>query len=157
MITDNIRNLKMYHQLGDQADFILDFIERAKKTKLAPGKYDLLGDELFALVQEYETKDDSECLPESHEQYADLQYMMEGREIMGWQLTDGLAMLEDRRPEADIMFYKKTERMADIKLNRDMFVLLYPEDAHTPCIRYEEKAKVRKIVFKIKQQDRKNK
>lgn len=150
MIVDKISNIMEYDKLGIHADKILEFINLVRNNGLTEGRYDILGENLFALVQRYETKNDSECLPESHEKYADLQFIVEGREIIGWEFADELDMVDDRRPDSDIMFYQKAERKADIKLEKNMFVLLFPNDAHTPGLHRFEESKVFKIVFKIK-------
>jgi biofilm protein TabA len=150
MITDTIGNLERYDKLGIHAKEIDAFITSAKIALPPDGRYDILGDDLFALVQTYDTKEDSLCYPEAHEKYADLQYMLMGMEIMGWQLADVLELTEDRRQGEDILFYKKAERKADIKLEQDMFVLLFPGEVHTPCLCHGNRAEVHKIVFKIR-------
>ena len=62
---------------------------------LATGRHTIVGDEVFALVQEYRTKSHSEGFWESHRKYIDVQYMVRGAERMGYA---NLASLAERQP-----------------------------------------------------------
>jgi biofilm protein TabA len=150
MIIDSINNLYRYSGLGIAADKITEFVQYAKKVKLCQGRYDILGDDLFALVQRYNTKDEAECLPESHKQYIDLQYIVEGREELLWDFSDKLKIVDNRTSKEDIIFYEKTSGKARVILEGDMFAMLFPYDAHIPCLHCGEPSKVYKIVFKIR-------
>lgn len=150
MIIDKIDNLAQYGPLGIPSDKIMEFIGRAQKTDLREGRHDILGDSLFALVQKYDTRDDSVCYPESHEKYADLQFILRGRERLTWNFTDRLSVKQDNRPDSDILFYHRDSPQADVLLEAGMFALLYPDDAHMPCLHAGECSRVYKIVFKIR-------
>ncbi|WP_069999531.1 YhcH/YjgK/YiaL family protein [Cellulosilyticum sp. I15G10I2] len=150
MIVDHISNLKKYNELGLWGEKIIEFIAYFQKAKLRDGRYDILGDNLFALVQSYMTIPSDEGRWESHQEYVDLQYIVQGAEMMYWALTDTLAVSEDHTPEKDILFYHKGPHKAALILERDMFALLLTHDAHMPCCETLHKQKVKKIVFKIK-------
>ncbi len=150
MIVDKLKRLKLYQNLGLPVKEILEFVEQAKTNLLVDGRHDILGDDLFALVQRYDTKEEIACLPESHLKYIDLQYVLEGEEVLLWDFAEELTVVDDKRPEADIRFHEKKPPLADVVLKKDMFAILYPEDAHTPCLHHETVSTVQKIVFKIK-------
>lgn len=149
MILDQIKNIHNYEGIGFDATKILDFIERAKKEKLPEGKYELDGEQLFALIQVYETKDRKECLYEAHRLYMDIQYMAEGAEQMYCSNIDSLKLIEDRTPIADILFYDQTEEEASFVVKEGNFALFLPQDAHMPCCHFKEAGQVKKIVFKV--------
>lgn len=151
MIADDIRNLELYPQFDFCREQIFGFIDKVKKEGLPDGRYPLIGeDTVFALLQSYETKPKDECRMESHFRYADLQYILEGEEIIGYERTEVLEP-EDEPSPGDIRFYKKGRDTGGNLLTAGMFGYYAPTDAHMPCISAKEglREKARKIVFKI--------
>ena len=150
MIFDKLTNLSTYPQLAAYQGEILDFVEKMKKENLPDGRYDPRGDELFALVQRYETKPLEGAKMESHKLYADLQYIYSGREWIYVDFTDELTVCEDRTPAADILFYEVRPNKGGTLLSEGMFGYYAPQDAHMPCIMVDGPEKGLKIVFKIR-------
>ena len=58
MIFDKIENLDRYREFAEYGKLIRDFIKQDKSEYLAEGRYELDGENLFALVQTYETVDE---------------------------------------------------------------------------------------------------
>ena len=137
MIFDKIENLDRYREFAEYGKLIRDFIKQDKSENL------------FALVQTYETKDKDDARMEAHIKYADLQFMEEGEERIYVDFADELEMEEDRTPDQDILFYKKAGDHGFNILTEGTFGYYAPQDAHMPCIKNKEKQNVRKIVFKI--------
>ena len=108
MIFDKIENLDRYREFAEYGKLIRDFIKQDKSEHLAEGRYELDDENLFALVQTYETKDKDDARMEAHRKYADLQFMEEGEERIYVDFADELEMEEDRTPDQDILFYKKS-------------------------------------------------
>lgn len=127
----------------------MDFIDKEKNENLPVGKYELEGERLFAIVQKYSTKDKKDGRIESHKKYLDMQYIVEGQEMIYCYWADKLHVNENQTPSADFIFYDMGDEQVSIKLNCGMFALLYPEDAHLPCCQIEKEKAVKKIVFKI--------
>lgn len=150
MIADRIENLKYYPGFLPYAEKITAFIERVKTEELADGRYELMGDEMFALVQSYVTRPREEGRIEGHKIYSDLQYIIEGKEYIGWAPVAGLAVEEDHRPAGDILFYDSGKTYGGTLLEAGMFGFYLPTDGHMPCGAVGECAAARKIVFKIK-------
>lgn len=150
MIVDHINRLESYSRLGIHVDKILEFIRYAKSQPLHEGRYDILGDDLYALVQKYETKERTKCQPETHVNHIDLQYIVHGEEHMLWHDKDMLQPIVrlDRKLD-DIYFYHREPEQGIVRLKAGYFALLFPADAHTPCIKIDEIKPVYKIVFKI--------
>ncbi len=150
MILDRIENLGQYTCMATYREQIEEFIKLCKETKLERGKYDIVGDDLFALVQTYETRECEEGKMESHKKYIDLQYVEKGSELMHWSPVEGLEVEEVYEADKDVMFYKKQKAYAEIPLKEGLFVCFFPEDAHMLGAMYETKQEIDKIVFKIR-------
>lgn len=150
MIIDKITNLDKYMDLKEIKDDILRFIEKSEKEQLPDGRYEIRGEDLFALVQSYQTRDLSEGRLESHVLYTDLQYIAKGEEVIYWHNIDELEVEEDKRPAADAIFYHVRQPKNGCVLKNGMFGYYMPADGHMPCMRVDISVDVKKIVFKIK-------
>lgn len=150
MITDKGENLECYAGLGIPAELIWEFIQRAETEDLAEGKYELLGNDLFAMIQVYETKAKKQGKYEAHKAYIDIQYMLHGQERMYVANVERLRLIEDRTPVEDVMLFEQTEEDMDILVRVGCFALFYPQDAHLPCCMEQTGKQVKKIVFKWK-------
>lgn len=149
MITDRISKLEKYEGLRPYAEKIREFIAYAAKEALPDGRYELLGEEMFALVQTYETRKLEDCRIEGHRKYSDLQYIAEGNEYIYWNPAEELETEEDRTPDEDILFYAGRITKGCTRLTKGMFGFYLPSDGHMPCAAVEECSPVKKIVFKI--------
>lgn len=150
MIIDTLDNLPLYHVLEEEKiKLIQDFCQKASKEELAEGRTDLCGEKLFALVQKYQTKAKEESTLEAHKKYLDMQYIVSGEEYFYIHKTSKCTVLEDQTPEKDFIFLQSEEQDVRVKAGAGMFILLFPQDAHMPCIQVEGKENITKIVFKI--------
>ena len=150
MITDKLSNIHLYPLLARYVEAITAFARKAEEENLPVGKYELMGDELFAMVQCYTTKPAEEGRMESHRIYTDLQYVMAGTEELRYAPVDMLTVEEDQTPAKDMLFYKEKQGTDTTRLLPGMFTLYLPTDGHMPQLQDGGPAEVHKIVFKIK-------
>ena len=150
MIVDSILNITKYDSLNIHANEILNFVKKAEEENLEDGRYEILGNDLFALVQTYETKDVSEGKFETHKKYIDVQFVREGKEVMNYKLKDKLVVSEDLSDVSDLIFYENPTDYTSVVVEAGSFALFAPQDGHMPGIKYNDKETVKKIVFKIK-------
>lgn len=145
MIVDYIQYYMKY------ADIVPGFIEGFQfalslKDKSA-GRYEL-NEDIYAMVQEGVTEELNEGAYESHKKYIDVQIMVEGEEVMKWQEVNHLKESIPYNEEKDAEF-----RIGDgdsIHVKKDMFYLVFPQDAHKPCRHEEIPTIYKKIVLKIR-------
>ncbi len=147
MIIDNIKNKEIYYALGDGFKLGFDFIDKAVKENLEVGRYELDGNRVFALVQEYDSKTEGKL--ESHDNYIDIQYIISGEEEMFWQFRENYEETIPYNPEKDITFYKDNDVAVGLKFKAGDFAVFYPIDIHKPGMKIAESVPVRKIVVKI--------
>lgn len=119
-------------------------------TERDNGRYDLEGNKMFALVQEVDTVDKHDRLPESHREYVDVQFLVAGTEkIVVSRRTPELPLSEDRFEQEDVSFYSQTNIESDIVLTPGMFVMLFPADVHRPGCSVAGGERIRKVVIKV--------
>jgi YhcH/YjgK/YiaL family protein len=148
MIIDKIENAKIYYNLSDRIKKSLDYITQTDLKELQPGKYEIDGENLFALISEYETKTESEGKLEAHKKYIDVQYVIEGEELMGYSPLGNQQVLEPYKEENDIIFFSGEKSF--IRVKKGMFAIFFPADVHIPGICVENKSRVKKLVIKVK-------
>ena len=82
MIFDTLANAQKYYSLHSRFEDAFEFINKAISENLPVGRYELDGKNLFALVQEYTTKNPEEAKNEAHRKYIDIQCVLSGEERM---------------------------------------------------------------------------
>ena len=149
MIIDTIDNASLYYGLGDGIAAALKYIESSDFSALRPGRYDIDGDQVYALVQDYFTRPRDAALWEVHRKYIDVQFVVSGREMMGYtgiRSVDASAIPE-YNDEKDIV---KFEANGDFILaGPGTFAIFTPQDAHMPAINVSQAEMVRKVVVKV--------
>ncbi|MBU2699236.1 YhcH/YjgK/YiaL family protein [Sporomusaceae bacterium BoRhaA] len=128
----------------------LDYLSKTDFIAMPIGRYDL-SEGIFALVQEYQTESKAKRRPESHVDYLDVQYIVQGEEIISYAyLTEDCRVEENQLPKNDMIFYsKKIADEVDLNLSAGMFAVLFPWDVHRPCVTKKVDSKVKKVVLKI--------
>lgn len=146
MIVDLLMNVERYGALLPGLTAGLDFLRARKFERVEPGRVEIDGDRLFAIVQEYETKAPGSGKWEAHRRYWDIQYVVQGVEVMHWA---NITHLEAGTyvPEKDFLPLEGSGDL--ITLRTGMVAILSPQDAHMPGMAIERPERVRKVVVKV--------
>jgi biofilm protein TabA len=150
MIADKIENAKSYSGLSKRLKKALELLQDKTVIEAKDGKYFVDGDNLFYLVMHYTTKSMEQCRLEKHKNYIDIQLVADGREIIGYAPAGNLTVTEKYNPEKDVEFYKTPDDMVKINLDKGMFGIFFPHDAHMPKCQLKSPSNVLKIVVKVK-------
>lgn len=147
MIFDTLDNVNNYEGLG-RVYTALKFLSETDFSKIDLGRYELDGDNIFYMVQSYDT-DPDKTISEAHKKYIDIQYMVEGEEIIGVADISCDKELTEAKEENDVWFYNcKTEPLT---LSAGKYMVLYPNDLHCPGVATNGTALTcRKVVVKVK-------
>ena len=127
-----------------------EFLSKPELNELELGRYEILGNEVFAIIQEYDTRMDGDF--EAHRNYVDIQCVLEGSEyIYVASIQECSNPVEEYKPESDIIFYRDAQSYRKILADKDNYLVLFPSDAHQPCMSIgSEATKIRKVVIKIR-------
>lgn len=148
MIIDKLKNSDTYYALGERFKTAFEYLKNTDINKLENGKYEIDGENIFVSVQDYETKPIENGRWEAHRKYADIQFLAEGSEQLGYTDTESLEPETEYDSDNDIIFLKGSGQFA--KAQAGDFLVFFPNDAHMPCISTEKPAYVKKAVVKIK-------
>ena len=147
MVIDMLEHNALYSGLGAGIAKALDYLSKTDFTELDPGKYEIDGGNVFALVSEYSTKPRQEGKWEAHRKYIDVQYMVKGTEMFGFaQLNPDKQGPYDE--QKDLMF---TDADGDFVVFRaGMIIIAFPHDLHMPGLAVIKPQPVRKVVVKVR-------
>lgn len=149
MIFDTRSNLSFYRGYSPLFDLALHYLETTNLNALEPGKYPIQGDSVFTLIQAPETAKREDRLWESHKRYIDIQYLISGKEWIGFQNTDFLTIKEPYCTERDIAFFHDKGKGFFVPMVPESFVVCFPQDAHMPLVCESSPESIKKAVIKI--------
>lgn len=143
MISGELKEFKYYEKMLPQLAFLAEIATPEKCPE--PGRYDMPWG-YYSVIK-------GTTIPvegvgyESHQEYIDVQCMVEGGEYMEWQNTARLTEETPYSPEKDLTFWQGKGNI--IKMEPGMFYVVFPEDAHKPARHVDEPHDFLKIVAKI--------
>lgn len=146
MILDKIGNIKNYLGISTNMDTAINYMINNSFSDLEVGRHEIDGDSVFVLIQEYETKNIEEGKIESHKKYIDIQYVIEGSELIGYAPIEDLNVIKEYDDNNDFMLFDGEFETHRIEKGR--FAVYFPHDGHMPTVN-DCKKKVKKAVFKI--------
>ena len=150
MIIDRIENHSLY-PFGSLWEKSFEFL-KTLSPETEDGKQIIQGDDLFAGIDCYNTKQRDVAKLETHQTYVDIQVLLSGSECLEIFAKDGLSISEPYDAERDAEFYQvPCEAPIRLTLTPGMFVVFFPDDAHMPCLINGESSKpVQKVVIKVR-------
>jgi biofilm protein TabA len=146
MILDSLSQASRYHLLHPYLEAGFNFLQQNDLSLLADGRHTIDGERVFAIVARDQGRGRSAAPLEFHRRYLDIQYVVEGADVIGWQ-----PLAACRHPRApydasrDIGFFDEPVENW-IGLAAGHFAIFFPEDAHAPLA---GEGAVHKIVVKV--------
>lgn len=148
MIIDSLENSKKYSYLGKKFQKAFTFLYNTNFANIENGKHIIEGENIYALVSEYISKNHNEITWEAHRKYVDLQYVAKGVESIGYSHISNMISIKTYDELLDYELFTGKGTLIPIKEN--FFMILFPEDCHVPQLMYEEQTSIKKVVIKIK-------
>ena len=129
---------------------VIPGLEEAIKTiesleTLEPATYPLSCGKI--LVQQGTTKPLDGAALEAHRKFLDIQYILEGQEVVGWAPVDTLLPESEFNTEKDVGKYIGSS--TPITVPAGYCYVVYPEDGHAPGKHLDIPNDYRKIVVKL--------
>ncbi len=150
MILDTIQNAKQYAGLNPDVDRVLEAMQAYTPDNYPGGRIELDGSRLFMLLNSYETHELGDNLSEAHRQYLDVMYMVEGEETIYVKPTAQLqCVTREYDPAIEALLAKTDADVTPVLLRAGSFVVLFPQDAHTPACHANGPCQVKKIIGKV--------
>ncbi len=149
MFSTNLSIAEKYNYLEDKFKAGYKWLQENDIITLPVGVYPIIGEDVFAQVQEYTTIPYNEGSFETHEKFFDIQYVASGKEQFGLCRREGL-VVKERIEDRDLIFYNDPELYGSVLLVPGDFIIAAPEDAHKPRLVAGEPCEVKKVVIKVR-------
>jgi biofilm protein TabA len=146
MILANLAESARYASLHPLFGRAFDFLRNTDLKALAPGKHDIQGEAIFAIVEACAGRTRAEAKLECHRRYIDIQLVLDGTDEMGWKpLDECMEPTTDYDAVRDIRFFNDAPS-SWIATPTGSFCLFFPDDAHAPLV---SGGLIHKVVVKI--------
>jgi YhcH/YjgK/YiaL family protein len=144
MILSTLSLSSRYAALHPLFPRVFEYIRNTDLLALAPGRYPIVGEQLFVIVENAAGRTREAAKLECHRKYIDIQLILEGAEEMGWKpLADCAQPVSDYKE--DIQFFHDTPA-SWVAVPPGHFCIFFPEDAHAPLV---ASGNIRKAIFKV--------
>lgn len=145
MVLDILGNAAKYAGLKAGISEAFGFLDQPGLAELPDGEYEILGDQVYAIIAHENGRSISEGKLEGHRKYIDIQYVISGEESIGWKNREGLVRSADYDAECDVEFFEG-EPDSIVRVPPGSFAIFLPTDAHFPLIGNEP---IHKVVVKV--------
>lgn len=149
MIFSSIKNGDTFESYPQAIQTALDYLKSHDFTAMEPGVYEIQGKEIYAQVFDAVTVEADTKKAESHEKFLDVQFLVSGRERLGFTKNTGNYKVAEHIKERDLIFYESIEDEGWIESRPGCFCVFFPSDIHRPECISGESAKLRKVVVKV--------
>lgn len=154
MIADSIRNKNQYAGISPRLARALDYVAGLKAEGFAEQTVELDGRQVYAMYQTYVTESGKDRQYEAHRRYIDVQYILEGEEVIRAADLATMARMSDYDGEKDIQWFlpeagADSSAVSTIHLKAGQFAIFFPQDAHMPKLAGSTPGPVKKIVVKV--------
>ena len=147
MIFGNIKNLHEYDYLPVDIKKCFEYAASNNLLDFEKGSYKIDGNNLFVNIVEYETIDVENRFWEAHKNYLDLHLMLDGKEQIDVNFIGN--MEEKEFVEKDDFLPLEGDKNGHVILEKDDFLICYPNDAHRTAVKVNNLKKIKKAIFKI--------
>ena len=127
----------------------LNYIENLDKSALTPGIHEVT-DEFYYNYLEYEAQEPTNTIYETHKNYVDIQYIVEGQEHIDVSFEEYMELDTPYDAEKDIMFFKNPQKYFSRILGPGEYVIVLPHELHKPGQKVGQCGNIKKIVGKVR-------
>ena len=148
MIYDHIERFPLY-RFGQAAVQAFEFL-KTLTPDTPDATYEIVGRDVYAMVQSYDTEADPPPILEAHRKYIDIQYCIAGAEYIAVAPLDESTLKTPYDGEKDVAFYYAQKMMTLCAMTPGRFVLLFPTDEHFAKMAAEAPCRIKKAVVKLR-------
>lgn len=129
----------------------IDWLKSNDLSAMEVGTYEIEGKDIYAMVQELTTKPFEERRAEKHDLYADIQYIISGKERMGYAPYTGAEEISENPEGKDACFFQNLGNENFVDVEAGCYCIFFSNDIHRPGAAAGEPAAVKKVVIKVKE------
>ncbi len=148
MIFDSVIHALDYRGICPQVDIGLELMQTVDFAHAPLGRVEVSSG-VYYTVMDCALVSQEEAVWEHHNNYIDIQWVLEGQERIDTAPVEQIANWGEYDALKDVAFSSDPAAGTPLDLHREKFSLFFPWDAHRCCIATTEVKAVRKVVIKI--------
>jgi len=134
MILSKLEYTDRYTTLHPDFAKALAFLSQSKLEQLPPGRHEIDGERIYAVVSREQGRSRDKALLEAHREYIDIHLVLGGTGEIGWKSRSSCTI-----PDGQYNLERDFELFADspdtwVAVSSGVLVILFPEDAHAPLV-----------------------
>lgn len=138
-----------YKNIHPRLKLALTSLQELVASNPADGRYEFDGNNVFANVTSSQTKSWADSSFEMHKEYLDIQFVLEGAEIIGMETEDKLEATTEYQP--DYQLFKLNKEYDPMMVTAGEMLIIFPNEPHAPFMAVDDKpAPIRKIIVKVR-------
>ena len=123
MIFDKFESREKYIEINPLFARAFMFIEEYLQAPVETGVYEIIGRDLFAIVQKYKTKEVG--LYEAHNKYIDIQYMVEGTEKVYCEPRENFNIVQEYDDKKDALLLDDKASSEGVVFVKNQFAIFF--------------------------------
>jgi YhcH/YjgK/YiaL family protein len=132
MVLDTLACAERYAALHRRFGRAFRYLAETDLEALPTGRTDILGDDMFVILDRKDGRGREGARLEAHRRYIDIQYTIRGDEEIGWTpLTTCVDADGEFDADRDVGFFRDLPS-AWLRVPRGTFAIFFPDDAHAP-------------------------
>lgn len=145
---DKVEFAKQYHAHKLWWDRAFAYIKNTDLASLKPGDHPIVGQDVFARVSEGPLKNLDSSRWEAHKYYADIHYVIRGREKIGIGPLSTATLVERYNDARDISFYDGKGKYYIVEPGT--YFIAFTHQIHRPSLEVDGKETEKKVVIKVR-------
>ncbi len=131
MIVDHIDNCRLYQTAHPLFPAAFACLLETDWSQVNNGRFEISGEDLFAIVDRRSGKGIDNARLEVHRQYIDIQFLVHRSDVMGYRPLSDCHRPETFDTGRDVGFFADPPA-SWFSVNEGCFAIFYPTDAHAP-------------------------
>jgi biofilm protein TabA len=146
VILDTLAHAARYAGLHAGFARAFEFLATTDLAALAPGRHDLDGDRMYVSVDHKDGRGEDGARLEAHRRYIDIQYTIDGDELIGWMPLARCASADGAFDETKDVGFFADRPSTWVSVPPGSFTIFFPHDAHAPL---GGQGRLKKAIVKI--------
>ena len=131
MIVDHIDNWRLYETAHSLFSTAFECLCKTDWSSVDDGHFPISGEDVFAIVDRRRGKGIDNAKLEVHREYIDIQFLVEGEDVMGYCPLLDCQAPEEFEADRDVGFFRDRP-LTWLNVGQSCFAIFYPTDAHAP-------------------------
>ena len=132
MILDTLSNSARYAGMHPGFARAFEFLAATDLAALPPGRHDIDGDRIYVSIDHKDGRGEDGARLEAHRRYIDIQYTIDGNELIGWMPLARVSSPDGGFDETKDIGFFADRPSTWISVPPGSFTIFFPHDAHAP-------------------------